>query len=117
MEPKKFEGLSGMLRAPTPWLAGEDINGLGDIEVMIEDVLMYDEVQFDAGRKEKNVPTLKFAGKQKQLVLRTATNRRALVAAFGTDTKKWRNQKIFIYFDPTVRMKGQQVGGIRIRVP
>lgn len=114
-EPKKFEGLSGMLRAPSPWLAGEDLNGMGDVEVVIEDVLLYDEVAFDAGRKERNVPTLKFVGKQKQLVLRTGANRKALVAAFGTNTKDWRGKKIAIYFEPNVKMKGQLVGGIRIK--
>lgn len=115
MEAKTFTGLSGMLRAPSPWLAGEDLNGMGDIEVEIEDVLLWDEVAFDAGRKEKNVPSLKFVGKQKQLVLRTGANRKALVAAFGTDTKQWRGKKIVLYFEPNVKMKGVLVGGIRIK--
>lgn len=103
-----------MLRAPSPWLAGEDLNGMGEVEVTIEDVLVYDEVPFDQGRKEKNVPALKFAGKQKQLVLRTGANRKALVSAFGTDTKAWRGKKIKLYFEPNVKMKGTLVGGIRI---
>jgi hypothetical protein len=112
---KSFEGLSGLLRKPSPWLAGEDLNGMGDVEVEIEDVLVYDEVSFDAGRKEANVPTLRFKGKQKQLVLRTAVNRKTLVRKFGTDTKKWRGQKITLYFDPTVKRGGEVTGGIRIK--
>ncbi len=115
MEAKSFQGLSGLLRKPSPWLAGEDINGLGDIEVEIEDVLLYDEVTFDAGRKEKNVPALKFVGKTKQLILRAAANRKALVRLFGTDTKQWRAKHIKIYFDPSVKRGGEVVGGLRIK--
>jgi hypothetical protein len=117
MEPNahSFEGLSGLLRKPSPWLAGEDLNGLGDVEVTIEDVLVYDEVAFEAGRKERDIPALKFAGKQKQLVLRAAVNRKTLVRKFGTDTKKWRGQKITLYFDPSVKRGGETVGGIRIK--
>jgi len=114
MEPRKFEGLSGALRT-SPWLASEDLVGLGDVPATIEDVLVYDEVTFDAGRTEKNVPTLKFTGKAKQLVLRTATNRKTLVRMFGSDTKNWRGKTIRLYHDPSVRRGKELVGGIRIR--
>lgn len=114
MEAKKFEGLSGALRT-SPWLASEDLVGLGDVECEIEDVLVYDEVMFDGGRREKGVPTLKFVNKQKQLVLRTSANRKTLVKLFGSDTRKWRGQKIKIYHEPNVKMKGELVGGIRIK--
>lgn len=110
---QKFEGLSGMLKQ-SPWLAGEDLNGLGDVEVEIEDVLLYEAIAFDAGRVEKNKPTLRFKGKKKEMVLNTV-NRKHLAKMFSTDTKKWRGQKITLYYDPTVKMKGEAVGGIRIR--
>jgi hypothetical protein len=111
---KVFTGLSGMLRT-SPWLASEDLVGLGDVPAEIEDVLLYDEVAFDKGRKEKNVPALKFKGKAKQLVLRTSANRRALVRMFGANTQAWRGQTIFLYHDPEVRFGGRAVGGIRIK--
>jgi len=111
---KVFTGLSGMLRT-SPWLASEDLVGLGDVPAEIEDVLLYDEVAFDKGRKEKNVPALKFRGKAKQLVLRTSANRRALVRMFGANTQAWRGQTIFLYHDPEVRFGGRAVGGIRIK--
>jgi hypothetical protein len=113
-EPKVFTGLSGMLRT-SPWLASEDLVGLGDVPAEIEDVLLYDEVAFDKGRKERNVPALKFKGKAKQLVLRTSANRRALVRMFGANTQAWRGQTIFLYHDPEVRFGGRAVGGIRIK--
>lgn len=113
-EAKPFTGLSGALRT-SPWLASEDLVGLGEVPCVIEQVLIYDEVVFDAGRKEKNVPTLKFKDKQKQLVLRTSTNRKTLVRMFGSDTKKWVGQTIHLYFDPSVKFGGKAVGGIRIK--
>lgn len=114
MEPKSYTGLSGALRT-SPWLASEDLVGLGDVEAVIEEVLIYDEVVFDGGRKEKNVPTLKFVGKQKQLVLRTSANRKTLVHMFGSDTKAWRGKTIHLFHDPSVKFGGKNVGGIRIR--
>ena len=111
---KVFTGLSGMLRT-SPWLASEDLVGLGDVPAEIEDVLLYDEVAFDKGRKEKNVPALKFRGKAKQLVLRTSANRRSLVRMFGANTQAWRGKTIYIYHDPEVRFGGRAVGGLRIK--
>lgn len=115
MEAKSFNGLSGLLKKPSPWLAGEDLNGMGDVEVKIEDVLLYDEISFEAGRKEKSVPAIKFEGKSKQLILRASCNRKSLVAKFGTDTKAWRGKVITLYFDPTVKRGGEVTGGIRIK--
>lgn len=113
-EPKSFTGLSGMLRT-SPWLASEDLIGLGDVPAEIEDVLLYDEVAFDRGRKEKNVPALKFKGKAKQLVLRATANRRALVRMYGANTQAWRGKTVYIYHDPEVKFGGRAVGGIRIK--
>ena len=111
---KTFTGLSGALRT-SPWLAGEDLVGLGEVAAEIEDVLIYDAVMFDGGRTERNVPTLKFKDKQKQLVLRTSCNRKALVRMFSSNTQLWRGKVIHIYFDPEVRFGGKTVGGIRIK--
>lgn len=114
MEAKTFTGLSGALRT-SPWLASEDLVGLGDVDCEIEDVLIYDEVAFDKGRVEKNVPALKFKSKQKQMVLRTSANRKALIRLFGSDTKLWRGKVIKLFHDPSVKFGGKAVGGLRIR--
>jgi len=113
-EAKTFTGLSGALRT-SPWLAGEDLVGIGEVQCVIEQVLIYDEVMFDGGRKEKNVPTLKFKDKQKQLVLRTSANRKVLVTAFSSDTRKWIGRTVYLYFDDTVKFGNKVVGGIRIK--
>jgi len=109
-----FTGLSGALRT-SPWLASEDLVGLGEVPAEIEDVLLYDEVQFDKGRTEQNVPTIKFRGKAKQLVLKASANRRALVRMFGSDTKNWRGKTVRIYHDPSVKFGKKVVGGLRIK--
>ena len=114
MEGKSFNGLSGALRT-SPWLASEDLIGLGEVTAEIEDVLIYDEVMFDGGRKEKNVPTLKFKDKQKQMVLRTSVNRKALVRMFGANTQNWRGKQIKLFHDPAVKFGGKFVGGLRIK--
>jgi hypothetical protein len=113
-EAKPFTGLSGALRT-SPWLAGEDLVGLGEVPCIIEQVLIYDEVAFDGGRKEKNVPTLKFKDKQKQLVLRTSANRKTLIRMFGSDTKLWLGKTVHLFFDPNVKFGGKLVGGLRIK--
>lgn len=113
-EPHTFTGLSGALRT-SPWLASEDLVGLGDVAAEIEDVLIYDTVTFDAGRAEQNVPALKFKGKAKQLVLKTSVNRKTLVRMFGSDTKNWRGKVVHLYHDPSVRFGKKIVGGLRIK--
>ena len=114
MESKSFTGLSGALRT-SPWLASEDLVGLGDVACEIEDVLIYDKVAFDKGREEVNVPAIKFKGKAKQLVLKASANRKALVRMFGADTKNWRGKTVMIYHDPSVKFGGRAVGGLRIK--
>lgn len=106
-----FDGRASQMRA-SPWLSAEDIMGLGDVEVEIENVFFYKDTEFDEGRKE-DVYAVKFKGKKAQLVL-NATNRKSLVARFTVDTKKWREQKIKLYV-VTVNAFGKQAAGIRIR--
>lgn len=108
-----YSGLSGAMRS-SPWLAAEDITAVGDVKVTIEEVFNYDSVEFDAGRTKKNVFTVKFAGKEKELVL-NSSNRKAIVKKYGAHTKDWKGKEITIFHDKTVKMKGQAVGGIRIR--
>jgi hypothetical protein len=114
-EPKSYTGLSGALRT-SPWLASEDLIGLGEVPAEIEDVLIYDAVTFDGGRTEQNVPALKFKAKAKQLVIKTSANRRALVRMFGADTRNWRGKTVHLYHDPSVKFGGKQVGGLRIKL-
>jgi hypothetical protein len=110
-----FTGLSGALRE-SPWLASEDLMGLGDVQCEIEDVLLYKEVKFEAGRAENNVPALRFKGRSKKLVL-NATNRRACVAMFGARTQDWRGKTVTIHVDMNCKQVGGGRGpGLRIKI-
>ena len=113
-KPVVFEGRSAEMKKDSPWLASEDLQDLGDVKVIIEAVYRHADVEFDAGRKEKWVYSLKFQGKQKQLVL-NSTNRKAIVGHYGTDVSKWKGKELTLYVDPDVRLMGKKVCGIRVR--
>ena len=94
--------------------SSEDIATAGDVKVEIEGVYQYDSVEFEAGRKKSNVFTIKFKGKQKELCL-NSTNRRTLYRLYGAATKDWIGKTITLYVDPSIRVGGKKVGGIRFR--
>lgn len=109
-----FSGRSSEMKKDTPWLSSEDIIGLGDVQVVVEGVCRHQDVEFDAGRKEKTVYSIKFKGKQKQLVI-NSTNRKMLVSKFGVNVKDWVGKEVTLYVDTNVRMMGKTVNGIRIK--
>ena len=110
---RPYTGASGAMRT-SPWLASEDIASHGDVKVEIEGVFQYDSVEFEAGRKKANVFTLKFKGKIKELCL-NSTNRRTLYRLYGANTTDWHGKSVTLYVDPSVRVAGKKVGGIRFR--
>lgn len=113
--PEVYEGPSGGLKKETIWLASEDIGLNKEVKVKIQDVERYKNVTFDAGRVEPKVAALRFEKTEKRMVL-NATNRKTLVKMFGMDTKEWRGKEIVLWVDPNVKMKGEKVGGIRIKL-
>ena len=67
------------------YLKASDLSG-GRPQVVIESVSL---LEFDDEEKGKHAkPTLKFQGKEKQLVV-NATNCEELIRAFGADSDKW----------------------------
>ena len=113
-QPTEFDGRCAVMRK-SPWLASEDIDGLGDVPATISHVFRYDNVEFEAGRKEKAVFAIAFDGKDRQLVL-NGVNRRTLRDAFGATVSDWKGKKIKLYVDNKVRMMGKQTKGIRIKI-
>jgi hypothetical protein len=106
--------VSGM--KTSPWLASEDLLGIGSASVEIEAVNKNEDVAMDAGRIEKLLFSLAFKGLPKQMIL-NATNRRTLSAAFGADTKNWVGKKIEVYVQDGIRKPGKGGGtttGLRI---
>jgi hypothetical protein len=72
------------------------------------------DVAFDQGRKKDVVYAIKFAGTKKQLVL-NATNRKTLVRLFGSNVKRWKEQRVCLFVDDKVKLAGKFVNGIRIK--
>ena len=99
----------------TPWLAVEDIADKAPLAVVIEDVEHYEKVTLDAGRVENHKYALVFKGASKKLLI-NATNRKAMQKAFGSDTTKWRGQKITLTIDQLKRVFNEHTHGIRIKV-
>ena len=113
-ESTTFEGRTSAMRV-SPWLASEDLDGLGDVEVTIENVFQHKDAIMQEGRKMPKLFAVKFVGKERQLVL-NAVNRKTLATRFGTDCKAWRGQKITIYVKDGVRCpSGGTTKGIRIK--
>ncbi len=112
MKSTTFEGRSAEMKKDTPWLASEDIMGMGDVPVTITGCYLHRNAQFDDGRKE-DVYALAFEGKKKQLVL-NATNRKTLVDWFGPNVPDWIGKGVKLH---VVRLKawGEWTNGIRIK--
>lgn len=113
-ESTTFEGRTAAMRT-SPWLASEDLDGLGEVEVTIENVLQHKDAIMQDGRKQPKLFSVKFVGKERQLVL-NVTNRKTLAGKFGADCKAWRGQKIHLFVKDGVRCpSGGTTKGIRIR--
>lgn len=111
---EEYEGRTSAMRTNTCWLASEDLEGLPDQKVVIEACYRHENPQFEAGRKVKECYSLKFVGKDKQLVL-NSTNRKCLVAMFGSVVREWKGKEITLYITE-VQSFGEIKNGIRIRL-
>lgn len=114
MKSEKFEGTVSQMKK-SPWLASEDLEGLNEVEVTIEDVFKHDGVKFEEGRVEDGVFALKFKGHDKQMVLNN-TNRKTLSRAFGANTKDWRSKKVKLFVLSGIKAFGKTTTGLRLKV-
>ena len=117
-EAKEFTGTSAQMR-DSEFLASEDFivpdkDGYAQVTVTIEKVMERRNLTFADGRKKPRAYTLKLVGKDRELLI-NATNREMLKKLFGMDSKKWIGQRIILWVDPTVKMKGETKPGIRIK--
>jgi len=112
MRTTEFDGRAGEMRE-SPWLASEDIEGVGDVTVTIEKVYKHMQAEFDSGRK-KDVHAIKFKGSDKQLVL-NASNRKTIVKLYGTKITDWYGKQITLYMIRNVKVGRELKNGIRIR--
>jgi len=116
MPGKEFDGPWGKL-VSSPWLSSLDLPRDKDTIVRIEKYLTRAEVEFvqTGGRKSKKTDygSIKFYGATKELGL-GATLVKTLATLFGSPAKS-KGQWIALYVDPTVKVGGVAVGGVRIR--
>lgn len=113
-ESTPYEGRTAAMRT-SPWLASEDLDGLGEVEVTIESVFEHKDAVMQDGRKQPKLFAVKFVGKERQLVL-NATNRKTLAGKFGANCKAWKGQKVLLYVKDGVRNPaGGTTKGIRIK--
>jgi len=99
----------------SPWLSCEDLDGIGEVKCEVEGVLAHRNATMQDGRKQPLLYAVKFKGKERQLVL-NATNRKTLVALYGTDVKQWTGKTVTLFVQDGVRNPaGGKTKGIRIR--
>jgi len=111
---EEFTGKASEMRK-SDWLASEDLEDRGgSVIVTIEQCQRHLNVEFEAGRTEKKVYTLKFVKAEKELVL-NATNRKTLTELFGRDVKDWKGKKVELFVQSGIKLMGKTVNGIRIR--
>lgn len=114
---KEFTGFANAMRQ-SPWLSCEDISAAGGrATVVIERTNEHEDIKMEEGRVLPKCYSVKFVGKDRELIL-NATNRRALVSAFGLRVKDWVGKTIILYVQDGVRSpKGGKTSGIRISIP
>jgi hypothetical protein len=112
-----FTGTTSDMRADNPWLASEDLMGVGEVCVQIEVVKFYRNAKFDGGRKE-DVYAVHFVKRDKALVL-GATNRRRLTCLFGTkDVRAWAGKWCTLSVEKFEKpVFGDKWHGIRVKYP
>ena len=106
-----FNGVAGQMRN-SKWLASEDFDA--PREYTIEKVVSFKGEPMQDGRKADGYG-LRFVGKERGMVL-NATNRKALVLAYGVKVAAWAGKTIILHAVDGVRSpKGGTCMGIRIK--
>lgn len=111
----EYKGPSGIARESN-WLTNEDIPHDRDTIVTIESVVIRRGVKMQGGRVKNVALSLRFVGKQRELML-NATNRKVLAALFQTNnTEAWFGKRVSLYVEPNVRRPdGTHGPAVRIR--
>ena len=112
---QKYAGPSGIARESN-WLTNEDIPHDRDTLVTIETVVLRRNLTMDQGRKKDIALSLKFEGKQRELML-NATNRKTLAALFRSNQcEAWWGKRVLLYVEQGVRRPdGTNGPAVRIR--
>ena len=113
MDDLTYQEMIRAARANKEYLSFIDLEPGARQVVTIEKVIRKTNVKAIGGRTEKVVDFIQLKGTEKLLWL-SLGKLRSLATILGRDASKWVGQKIVIYADPTVKMKGEVVGGLVI---
>lgn len=109
-----YQDMIRSARANAEYLSYIDFEPSKSYKLKIEKVIHKSEVKSMMGRTEKNVYFLKFEKTEKLLWL-SLGKLKTLGLILGRDVKEWEGKTITIFADPSVRMKGDVVGGLVIK--
>ena len=74
------------------------------------------EEVFEINSKKKQIKRTGIFNETKLMMVLNTTNCQRIAKLFNSDfVEDWYNKPIAIYFDPTVKVGGKQVGGLRVR--
>jgi len=93
-------------QAKSDQLNATDIMGI-DLVIRVRDVQL--------NRNDQQPLSIYFDGDNNRPWKPSKGMRRVMIAAWGDDTEALLGKHIKLYFDPTVKYAGQEVGGIRIK--
>lgn len=96
-----------------PYLSAEDLPENKDVPVIIEAAIKEDAFN-PRTKKPTEVGVLKFKGKDLKMIM-NVTNSRAIMQAYGPETKNWINKEVILYRTVT-RLAGKEVPCLRIKV-
>jgi hypothetical protein len=113
MASTEFDGRASEMR-DSPWLASEDLDGVGEVKLTIRKVHKHTDVEFEAGRKKPVVYALEFEKAKRQLAL-NGTNRRWLAAKYGNNVQGWIGKEITLHVVNGIKVGRELKRGLRIK--
>ncbi len=109
-----YKGASGVAR-DSVWLTSEDLPHDRDVVVTVEKVTLRRNLTMQGGRPKAVMLSLKFVGKDRELGL-NATNRKAVVAMYGSLCAEWFGKRVTLFVEQDVRRPdGTRGPAVRIR--
>lgn len=109
-----YKGPHGVGR-DSPWLTSEDLPHDKDVTVTVEAVRLRRNLVMQGGRDKKVALSLKFAGKDRELML-NATNRKVLATLYGSSTEGWFGKPVTLFVEQDVRRPdGTRGPAVRVR--
>ena len=113
MDEINYQDMIRAARADKEYLSYIDFDPNSKKVLVIESVIRKTNVVGIGGKTHKVVDLIKLKGTDKMLWLSLGKLKR-LGEILGKDASKWVGQKIKLWADPSVKMRGQVVGGIVI---